>query len=149
MMKKVFLSLLVFIFTGLSMFAGSKSVAKIDLKGKWAFEMDESDKGVVERWYLKQLTDSINLPGSMVENSKGHDLSLTTKFTGSIYDSSWFFNPKMEKYRRLDNLKMPFWLTQQKHYIGLAWYQKDIIIPANWKNKHISLFLEHPHFITR
>ena len=55
----------------------------------------------------------------------------------------------MEKYRRLDNLKMPFWLTQQKHYIGLAWYQKDIIIPANWKNKHISLYLEHPHFITR
>lgn len=111
--------------------------------------MDEKDLGVAEKWFDRKLDDSINLPGSMVENLKGYDITLETKFTGSIYDSSWYYNPKMEKYRQPENLKMPFWLTQLKHYIGLAWYQKEVTIPSNWKNKHISLNLEHPHYITR
>jgi hypothetical protein len=121
----------------------------IDLKGKWNFAMDEKDQGLSEKWFSQKLNDSILLPGSMVENLKGYDITLETKFTGSIYDSSWYFNPRMAKYRKLDNLKMPFWLTQAKHYVGLAWYQKDVVIPTSWKGEHIILSLEHPHFITR
>ena len=146
-MRKIYLLLLmIFSFTCLLFSANIKT---IDLKGKWNFAMDEKDLGISEKWFDRNLDDTIYLPGSMVENSKGYDISLTTKFTASIYDSSWYFNPKMEKYRKLDNLKMPFWLTQQKHYIGLAWYQKEVEIPASWKNTRIELFLEHPHFITR
>ena len=33
-------------------------------------------------------------------------------------------------------------LTQTYKYIGLAWYQKEIIIPKHFKNKDISLYLE-------
>ena len=121
----------------------------IYLKGKWNFAMDEKDQGLSEKWFSQKLNDSILLPGSMVENLKGYDITLETKFTGSIYDSSWYFNPRMAKYRKLDNLKMPFWLTQAKHYVGLAWYQKDVVIPTSWKGEHIILSLEHPHFITR
>jgi len=121
----------------------------IDLKGQWSFAIDDKDQGVTEKWFARELNDSVYLPGSMVENLKGYDISLKTQFTASIYDSSWFFNPHMEKYRQPGNLKMPFWLTQMKHYTGLAWYQKDVIIPAAWKGNHISLLLEHPHFITR
>ncbi|MDD5185161.1 MAG: beta-glucuronidase [Paludibacter sp.] len=121
----------------------------IDLKGKWNFAMDDKDQGVSEKWFEHKLNDSIFLPGSMVENLKGYDITLNTKFTASIYDSSWFFNPRMEKYRKLGNIKMPFWLTQLKHYVGLAWYQKDVDIPAEWNGNHVSLYLEHPHFITR
>ncbi|MHB9143391.1 MAG: sugar-binding domain-containing protein, partial [Paludibacter sp.] len=121
----------------------------IDLKGKWNFAMDDKDQGVSEKWFEHKLNDSIFLPGSMVENLKGYDITLNTKFTASIYDSSWFFNPRMEKYRKLGNIKMPFWLTQLKHYVGLAWYQKDVNIPAEWNGNHVSLYLEHPHFITR
>jgi len=120
----------------------------IDLKGKWSFAMDEKDQGISDKWYDTRLKDSINLPGSMVENLKGYDITLETKFTASIYDSSWFFNPKMEKYRQPENLKMPFWLTQMKHYVGLAWYQTDIDIPGSWIGNHITLKLEHPHYIT-
>jgi len=121
----------------------------INLRGRWNFAMDEKDFGVSEKWFSQKLNDSILLPGSMVENLKGYDITLETKFTGSIYDSSWYFNPRMAKYRKLDNLKMPFWLTQAKHYVGLAWYQKDVSIPAGWKGDHIIISLEHPHFITR
>ena len=108
----------------------------IDLKGKWAFTMDQNDQGLSEKWFSKKLNDSIKLPGSMVENLKGFDIDLKTKFTGSIYDSSWYFNPKMEKYRQPGNIKMPFWLTQLKHYVGLAWYQKEVVIPSSWKGEN-------------
>jgi hypothetical protein len=147
-MKKVVISLyLLIVLSANLIFAASYKT--IDLKGKWNFAMDDKDVGVSEKWFDRNLSDSICLPGSMVENQKGYDVSLTTKFTASIYDSSWYFNPKMAKYRQLDNLKMPFWLTQQKHYIGLAWYQKNVEIPSNWSGSHITLLLEHPHFITK
>ncbi len=121
----------------------------INLKGKWSFAMDEKDQGIAQKWFTKHLIDSVNLPGSMVENLKGYDITLETKFTASIYDSSWFFNPYMAKYRQPGNIKMPFWLTQLKHYVGLAWYQKEVTIPASWSGSHVMLKLERPHFITQ
>jgi beta-galactosidase/beta-glucuronidase len=120
----------------------------IDLKGKWHFAMDENDQGIAQKWFTQRLNDSIKLPGSMVENLKGHDITLDTKFTAGIYDSSWYFNPYMAKYRQPENIKMPFWLTQNKHYVGLAWYQKEVIIPATWAGSTINLKLERPHFVT-
>lgn len=126
----------------------SENSKTISLAGKWNFAIDQDGVGINESWFKRILTDDIYLPGSMTENGKGFDISLSTKFTGSIYDSSWYFNPKMEKYRKLDNLKMPFWLTQSKHYVGQAWYQKTVDIPSAWKSGTIQLFLEHPHFTT-
>ena len=90
----------------------------LDLSGKWRFKTDISNVGEREKWYRTRLNDSINLPGSMVENLKGEDITLQTKFTGSIYDSSWFFNPHLAKYRTPENLKMPFWLTQLKRTLS-------------------------------
>lgn len=122
----------------------------LDLSGIWSFAIDSNDVGINEKWFAKKnFADNIQLPGSMSENLKGNNITLSTKFTGSIYDSSWYYNPKMEKYRQLDNLKMPFWLTQAKHYVGLAWYQKDVKIPADWKSEKICLYLEQPHFISK
>ncbi|OIN58268.1 beta-glucuronidase [Arsenicibacter rosenii] len=121
----------------------------IDLKGQWRFRTDAADKGVADRWFAGKLPETIKLPGSMAENGKGSDITLQTKWTGSIYDSSWYFNPRMAKYRQPGNLKFPFWLTPVKEYVGAAWYQKDVTIPANWANQHIELFLERPHTETR
>jgi hypothetical protein len=85
----------------------------------------------------------------MTQNLKGDDITLKTKWTGSIYDSSWFYNPHMAKYRQPGNLKIPFWLTPPKHYTGAAWYKKEVVIPQNWKDKRVVLFLERPHTETR
>jgi len=146
-MKKIIIFMI--LFSTASLFCINASDKIIDLKGKWNFAMDEKDQGLAEKWFAREMKDSIHLPGSMPENLKGYDITLDTKFTASIYDSSWFFNPRLEKYRQLDNIKMPFWLTQQKHFVGLAWYQKDVNIPTAWIGSHITLNLEHPHFITR
>jgi len=130
-------------------FAGLSQAQSISLKGKWRFRIDANDEGIKDKWYSTTLPESINLPGSMTENLKGDDITLKTKWTGSIYDSSFFFNPHLEKYRKADNLKLPFWLTPAKHYTGAAWYQKNIDIPADWKGKRVVLSLEYPHSETR
>jgi hypothetical protein len=121
----------------------------ISLAGKWRFKIDAQDEGIKGKWYSTVLPETINLPGSMAENLKGDDITLKTKWTGSIYDSSYFFHPRLEKYRKPGNLKIPFWLTPAKHYTGAAWYQKDIEIPTNWKGKRLVLSLEYPHSETR
>ncbi|OQP66450.1 beta-glucuronidase [Niastella vici] len=125
----------------------AQPVASGSLAGKWRFQIDRTDAGVTEQWFNKELDDAIQLPGSMLTNGKGDEVTLQTKWTGSIYDSSWYFNPRMEKYRQPGNLKFPFWLTPGKYYLGAAWYQRKVIIPKNWitEHKRIDLFLERCH----
>ncbi|WP_207514224.1 exo-beta-1,4-galactosidase [Longitalea luteola] len=117
----------------------------ISLAGDWRFRIDRNDVGIKEQWFNKKLEDKIKLPGSMLTNGKGDEVTLQTKWTGSIYDSSWYFNPRMEKYRQPGNLKFPFWLTPDKYYVGAAWYQKEVMVPASFTGKQIELFLERCH----
>lgn len=120
----------------------------IDLSGKWGFQIDRNDKGITEKWYNHPLDDRINLPGSMPEKLKGDLPSVETQWTGSLYDSSFYYNPELEMFRRTENLKLPFFLTPVRHYVGVAWYQREIHIPSSWKGKRIMLFLERPHIET-
>lgn len=119
-----------------------------NLSGKWDFQMDRKDIGIQERWFNQSFDDTINLPGSMPEKMKGDNVTAQTKWTGSLYDSSYYFNPYMEKYRIEGQVKVPFFLTPDKHYVGVAWYQKKVTIPSNWKGERITLFLERPHIET-
>ena len=118
---------------------------ELSLAGNWRFAMDPRDEGILQHWEGKQLTDQIELPGSMITRNKGEEVGLHTKWTASIYDSSFFFQPRLEKFRQPDNYKVPFWLTPQKYYVGAAWYQKEVMIPANWKGKPIRLYMERVH----
>ncbi|MFV0605309.1 MAG: sugar-binding domain-containing protein, partial [Niabella sp.] len=115
------------------------------LAGQWRFQTDEEDRGIDEKWFDKKFNTTILLPGSMNSNNLGNPVTIKTKWTGWIYDSSFFFQPRLAKYRTDDNYKVPFWLTPLKYYSGAAWYQKEIIIPAGWANKKINLFLERIH----
>jgi len=119
---------------------------KIRLNGKWQFAVDSLDVGVKEKWYLKSFDDSVVLPGSMAENGKGNEISLTTHWTGDILDSSFFKLPKYAKYRKPGNIKIPFWLQPDKHYYGAAWYKREIKIPEGWKEKSIEIFFERCHW---
>jgi len=122
---------------------------KIDLSGEWKFAVDPTDKGISEKWFNQSLTDKVTLPGSMSTNGKGDDVSLTTKWTGQIVDSSYFKSPEYAKYREPGNIKIPFWLQSLKHYQGAAWYQKEVMIPENWERQNIGLFLERCHWESR
>jgi hypothetical protein len=121
----------------------------ISLADQWRFQLDPENMGEKEKWYSSKLTDRIKLPGSTAENGFGDDVSVDTKWTGGIIDRSWFTDVKYEKYRKPDNIKIPFWLTPVKHYVGPAWYQRQVDIPKMWQGRRITLFLERCHWETK
>ncbi|MGG9963112.1 exo-beta-1,4-galactosidase [Ferruginibacter sp. SUN106] len=120
----------------------------ISLAGQWRFKIDSNDVGIKEQWFNQKFSETVLLPGSMLSNNKGNDLTIDTKFTGSIYDSSWYFMPRLAKYREPGNLHFPFWLTPNKYYIGPAWYSKEFVFPTNWDKQNVHLFLERVHTIS-
>lgn len=120
----------------------------VNLSGEWSFALDPDDKGISEQWFNKQLADKIKLPGSLQEQGYGDDVDTETKWTGAIIDSSWFKSPEYAKYRQKGNIRIPFWLQPEKHYVGVAWYQREIDIPDSWKDKHVELELERTHWET-
>ena len=92
--------------------------------------------------------DYVMLPGSMLTNGKGDIVTTKTQWTGSLYDSSYYYNPYMEKYRQAGEMKFPFFLTPERHYTGKAWYRRSVYIPKAMKGQRITLFLERPHIET-
>lgn len=110
----------------------------ISLSGIWDFSIGDS----------LHYNDQVILPGSMLTNGKGTPVSIHTQWTGSLYDSSFYFNPYMEKYRREERIKFPFFLTPERHYVGSAWYRRSVYVPESWKGHRIELFLERPHIET-
>ena len=135
-----------------SLMAQAQLVGKnnvISLDGKWQFAQGDAPT----------YSDEVTLPGSMLTNGKGDDVCTHTQWTGSLYDSSFYFNPYMQKYRMEETLangkhkpigtmKFPFFLTPEKHYIGNAWYRKHVFVPKDWKKQRVVLFLERPHIET-
>ena len=119
------------------------------LAGQWDFRLDPEKVGEKERWFETDLPYKIKLPGSTTENGFGDDISIDTKWTGDIVDQSWYTDKRYEKYRQPGNVKVPFWLTPLKHYVGPAWYQKVVDIPDCWRGKRIVLFLERAHWETK
>ena len=119
----------------------------ISLAGSWDFAIGDTivGKGSPLR---SNYQDFVLLPGSMLTNDKGFPVSVNTPWTGSLYDSSFYFNPQMEVYRREGQMKFPFFLTPEKHYVGAAWYRKKVYVPREWKGDRITLFLERPHIET-
>lgn len=146
MLKKIGVILgLVFVLMG----CNQRQFEQVNLAGDWTYKLDESNSGIGEKWYLQAFKDTIQLPSALRDHNIGHTPTLKTEWTGSIYDSTWFFNPTMKKYRKKDSLKFPFWLTPNKHYVGAAWYQKEINISDRWEGRPLVLELERPHWQTQ
>lgn len=106
--------------------------------------MDPADEGERLRWYDEELTGSITLPGSMAENNLGDDLTTSTAWTGHIQNKDWYTQPSYKEYAQPGNFKFPFWLSPRKHYVGAAWYQREIEVPGRFAR----LSLERPHWRT-
>jgi hypothetical protein len=141
----------IFCFNALLFFvscAAQSTENTITLSGEWRFQTDSLDKGVSQQWFAKKLDDVIQLPGSMLTNGKGNEVKADTKWTGGIWNNDWYTKPEYAKYRQPGNIKISFWLQPLKYYVGVAWYQKEVVIPAAWKGTCIELFLERCHWET-
>ena len=116
----------------------------IDLSGTWHFETDR--EGTLSP--NAPLRQRVKLPGSMLTNHLGDKVSIDTRWTASIYDSSFFFNPHMERYRQPKHVSLPFFLTPEYHYVGTAWYSKSVTVPKQWRKRRVVFYMERPHIET-
>jgi len=99
-----------------------KAQDAIDLSGTWGFQTDVMDfrRGSLSPRYNHILQETIKLPGITDDYQIGYQ------------------NP----YKYIDRL------TRKYEYMGPAWYQRDIEIPANWKGKKIFLYFERTHWLS-
>ncbi len=121
----------------------------IGLAGTWRFALDRADAGELERWFARDLPGEVRLPGDLAEQGIGDPPSAETRWTGGIVDRAWFTAPEYARYREPGRVKVPFWLQPERHYVGAAWYQRDLEIPEAWRGRRVELYLERPHMETR
>ncbi|MBU0639509.1 MAG: glycoside hydrolase [Planctomycetes bacterium] len=127
---------------------GGEEVGELDLSGPWSVALDSQDHGFEHRWFARALEGELRLPGCLAENGLGDDVTLHTSWTGDIVDRSYFTDPRYAPYREPGNIKIPFWLQPVKHYVGAAWYQRDVQAPVAWSGQRVVLMLERPHWGT-
>ncbi len=114
-----------------------------DLSGTWRFRLDAEDAGEAQKWFTQTLPGTIRLPGSLQAQGFGDDPSVETKWIGSIKDRSWFEAPEYAPFRQPGNVKIPCWLQPEKHYVGAAWYSREVTIPDDWQGQRVTLHLEN------
>lgn len=114
----------------------------LDLSGTWRFALDRQDAGITEQWYQKELTDSIRLPGVLQSQGYGDPISKDTPWVLSLYDRNWYLRKEFKKFAEGPDVKVPFLSQPPRRYLGAAWYQRDIEIPAAWKGRRVALYLE-------
>lgn len=141
--------ILLLIFVSLFLFSSClHKTNELSVSGEWHFALDPEDKGIEQEWQKKEFPSTLHLPGSLQEQGIGEDIGVHTQWTGQIVDSSWYKAPEYEKYRQPGNIKVPFWLNPDKHYVGVAWYRKTVRIPSGWENRPVLLELERTHWET-
>jgi Glycosyl hydrolases family 2, sugar binding domain/Glycosyl hydrolases family 2 len=114
----------------------------IDLSGKWQVKLSMSNTN-------DSVPLQVTLPGSLPGQGIGERPSLETQWTGGRQSAKgWSTDERYAKYATKENFKFPFWLNPETYYVGPAWYEREIDIPADWKDKSIELMLERPHWGT-
>ena len=114
----------------------------MSLSGKWQFH--EGGEAMPASF-----NDAVTLPGSMLTNGKGDEVTLKTPWMMQINKSNPYYNSlAYAKYRQPGNIKVPFILQPDKYYVGPAWYQRTVEIPKMWKDKVVLLNMERAHWKT-
>jgi len=136
------------------LFAGSLSAQQgygerpFDLSGQWRLAFDYNDQGVTQQWFSSTLPGrAIKLPGIMQAQDYGSLISTTTPWVLSLYDRYWYLREDYKQYA-IRNVKVPFLSQPPRHFLGVAWYQRDILVPSYWVNRRVVLTLERPHWET-
>ena len=150
-MKALLFVLLLNVVTFVQPVIGQPSAPSVmwDLSGRWRYQLDREDVGIAERWFELRLDKTLRLPGSLPGQGIGDPVTVDTEWVGGIVDRSWFTAPEYEEYRQPGRVKVPFWLQPETHYAGVAWYQREVEIPADSAERRFGLLLERPHWETR
>jgi len=146
-MRRIFLQTF-FAVTILVFTAQLRAADTMPLAGEWRFALDRNDVGTNENWFTKDLADKIQLPGILQAQGYGDDISTDTPWVLTLGEAWWKIQPASlrDHFSQPGHVEVPFLSQPPKHYLGAAWYQRDIDIPTNWSGKHFTLFLERAHW---
>jgi hypothetical protein len=125
-----------------------RAAGTTSLAGEWRFALDRNDIGTNEQWFAKNLPDKINLPGVLEAQGYGDEIGIHTPWVLTLYDHFWYLRADYAAYTNAGSVKVPFLCQPPRHYLGAAWYQRDIEISPDLKNRRVLLFLERPHWKT-
>jgi beta-galactosidase len=123
----------------------------ISLAGNWRFALDRNNAGLSAGWFNKPLAadTNISLPGILQTQGFGDEITADTKFVAALpRDMRWYLLPQYKPYTLPGNVRVPYLSQPVRHYLGVAWYQRDIDIPADWAGKRIELMLERTRWQT-
>ena len=87
----------------------------LPLEGVWRFQLDPGNQGQGAAWFKTTLKDTIRLPGTTDEARKG---------------------------ARNTRTNLTQHLSRLYPYSGAAWFQRDVEIPAAWRDRRVTLRLE-------
>jgi hypothetical protein len=118
------------------------------LDGYWRFELDPTDAGLQQQWFNRGLRGYIRMPGILQSQFFGNEISTETPWVLSLYDRYWFLRDDYKAYTERGRVKVPFLSQPPKHYLGAAWYQREIDIPRYAPVRRMILTLERPHWET-
>jgi beta-galactosidase len=123
--------------------AQTTAPSTIDLSGQWRFAVDPKDTGTAAQWFNQNLPDKIILPGILQAQGYGDEISTSTPWVAALpRDMRWYLLPQYKAYTQPGNVKMPYLSQPPRHYLGVAWYQRDIDIPAQSQGRRFVLTLE-------
>ena len=98
---------------------------RIDLSGQWLVRLDDKGEGIQNGWFNEFKGEPVHLPGSLGDSGLG----LKDATSGDARNTrDW---------------------THLYTFRGLAWYQKEVTIPAGWAGKRVVLFFERAHWFTQ
>lgn len=136
-----------FLFLISCLFVVNAENIKIDLSGQWMFRLDSLDRGCSEHWQSVDFKEYVTLPGAIQNQGYGNDITKDTPWlTNQSRSSSWFIHPMYEEFREGEKVYYPNNFQPDKHYVGAAWYKKEICVPENLKNQEILLSFERVHW---
>lgn len=121
------------------------------LAGEWRFSLDRDDNGVKQGWFSRDLTATtrIALPGFLQSQGYGDEIAVDTPWVAALpRDMRWYLLPQYKPYTKPGHIEMPYLSQPVKHYLGVAWYQREIEIPAAWARKRVGLTLERTRWQT-
>lgn len=126
--------------------AGRDPVAS--LAGDWEFELDRTDQGVAGRWFERDLKDKIQLPGSLQNQGYGDEIRTDTPWVLGLGGEWWKLQSEdlRAAFSKPGAVEVPFLSQPKRHYLGAAWYQREIRIPETWMGRRVCLFLERPRW---
>ena len=121
--------------------------AATSLAGQWRFAIDRQDAGVKESWFNNTLSDQITLPGILQAQGFGDAIAVDTPWLSALpRDMRWYLLPQYKQFTEAGHIEMPYLSQPARHYLGAAWYQRDIDVPANWTGRRVQLFLERTRY---